>query len=52
LVSGLRIVVSPVRVLGLAIARNTRWLRDFELSGVLDASLDLGLGSPDLGLAG
>jgi hypothetical protein len=37
---------------GLAIARNTRWLLDFGLSGVLDAILDLGLGSPDLGLAG
>ena len=37
---------------GLAIARNARWLLDFGLSGVLDAILDLGLGSPDLGLAG
>ena len=37
---------------GLAIARNARWLLDFELSGVLDAILGLGLGSPDLGLAG
>jgi hypothetical protein len=36
----------------LAIARNARWLLDFGLSGVLDAILDLGLGSPDLGLAG
>ena len=37
---------------GLAIARKARWLLDFWLSGVLDAILDLGLGSPDLGLAG
>ena len=37
---------------GLAIARNSRWLLDFGLSGVLDAIPDLGLGSPDLGLAG
>jgi hypothetical protein len=37
---------------GLAIGRNARWLLDLELSGVLDAILDLGLGSPDLGLAG
>ena len=37
---------------GLAIARNARWLLDFRFSGVLDAILDLGLGSPDLGLAG
>jgi hypothetical protein len=37
---------------GLAIARDARWLLDFGLSGVLDAILNLGLGSPDLGLAG
>jgi hypothetical protein len=37
---------------GLAIARNARWLLDFVFSGVLYATLDLGLGSPDLGLAG
>jgi hypothetical protein len=29
-----------------------RWLLDFGLSGVLDAILDRGLGSPELGLAG
>jgi hypothetical protein len=37
---------------GLAIARDAQWLLDFGLSGVLDAILNLGLGSPDLGLAG
>jgi len=37
---------------GLAIARNTRWLLHFRFSGVLAAIRDLGLGSPDLGLAG
>jgi hypothetical protein len=37
---------------GLAISRNARWLLDFGLSGVSNEIADLGLGSPDLGLAG
>jgi hypothetical protein len=38
--------------LAIVVARNARWLLDLGLSGVLDAILDLGLGSADLGLAG